>query len=337
MSDSQYNLQFEKLCAKLRLGEMIGVPEAMSGGLLHRMYTVQTTSGKYAIKALNPQIMRRPEAISNYMNSERIAAIAARQLPVLPAKMFDETILQEVDNQFYLVFDWVEGRSLKSNEIQIQHCIQIGTTLADLHRTDFTQLGFIKKESVDALPINWKYYLQKGQADGAEWANLLADTIEKMYEWNSRANHSARLLASDSVISHRDLDSKNVMWSQDNPVLIDWEAAGSIHPMHELTETALYWSEDGMGNISNERFVAFIGAYKKRYGSLHADWGMVLDHGFLGKLGWLEYNLKRSLWIECADEKEQQLGTAQVTGTINALRRYARQISEIEEWLSAGV
>lgn len=104
--------------------------------------------------------------------------------------------------------------------------------------------------------------------------------------------------------------------------------------MQDLTETAIYWSENELGNINKERFLAFIGGYKKRYGALQANWGMVLVIGFLGKLGWLEYSLKRSLWIECTDEEEQQKGTAQVTGTINDIRRYADMISELEEWLN---
>ncbi|WP_342779070.1 hypothetical protein [Paenibacillus hemerocallicola] len=56
-------------------------------------------------------------------------------------------------------------------------------------------------------------------------------------------------------------------------------------------------------------------------------------NGFSGKLGWLEYSLKRSLRIECTNEEEQQMGTEQVTGTINAIRRYANNISELEKWL----
>jgi hypothetical protein len=61
---------------------------------------------------------------------------------------------------------------------------------------------------------------------------------------------------------------------------------------------------------------------------------IVLLNGFLGKLEWLEYNLKRSLCIECTDEQEQQMGTAQVIGTINTIRRYADIISELENWLN---
>jgi hypothetical protein len=41
------------------------VPISVTGGLLHRMYALQTTSGRYAIKALNPEIMYRPTALQN--------------------------------------------------------------------------------------------------------------------------------------------------------------------------------------------------------------------------------------------------------------------------------
>ncbi|WP_066502514.1 phosphotransferase [Abyssisolibacter fermentans] len=334
MNNIQYNLQFEKLCNVLQLGEIIGVPEAIVGGLLHRMYAIETTQGKYAIKALNPQIMLRPVAMQHIINSERIANTALINIPALPAIKFNGTFLQEIDQQFYLVFDWVDGKSLKPNEINIIHCEKIGGILADIHMTNFSELGIINEWSDNVQLTDWNYYLKIGQANNAVWVNLLIETIDKLYDWDVQAKKSAKQLASDMVISHRDLDSKNVLWTQDNPIIIDWESANYTNPMQELIETAIYWSENEIGNIDKERFFAFINGYKKRYGTIQANWRMVLANGFLGKLGWLEYSLKRSLCIECTDEKEQQMGTAQVTGTIKAIRRYADIISELEKWLN---
>lgn len=334
MSDIQYNLQFEKLCNILKLGKIVSVPNSIWGGLLHRMYAIETTQGKYAIKVLNPQIMLRPVAMHNFINSERIANSALNNIPALPAKEFNGTFMQEIDKQFYLVFDWVDGKSLKPNEINIVHCEKIGAILADIHMTDFSELGIINDLSNSPQLTDWNYYLQKGQENNAVWVNLLLEIINKLYEWNAQANKSVKQLASDMVISHRDLDSKNVMWSQDNPIIIDWESAGYVNPMQELTETAIYWSENDMGNIDKQRFFAFVGGYKKRYGTVKANWRTVLVNGFLGKLGWLEYSLKRSLFIECTDVEEQKMGTAQVIGTINAIRGYADMIYEIETWLN---
>lgn len=337
MSAIQYNLKLEKLCDTLQLGEIVGLPEGISGGLLHRMYTVETSHGKYAIKALNPQVMLRPAAIQNFINSEKIANMAANNIPALPAKKFNDTFIQKIDNQFYLVFDWINGKSLKSDEITIIHCNKMGTILGELHRMDYSELGLIKNCSDNTQLTDWNYYLYKGQENNTAWVNLLHETIDKLYNWNARANKSAGMIASDMVISHRDLDPKNVMWDQDNPIIIDWEAAGYINPMKELTEAAIYWSENELGIIDKEKFIAFIKGYKKRYGALQSNWRLVLENGFLGKLGWLEYSLKRSLWIECSDEKEQRLGTTQVSETIQSLKRYADMIPELEKWLNSDI
>ncbi|MEG0309115.1 MAG: phosphotransferase [Clostridium sp.] len=334
MSDIQYNLQFEKLCDILKLGEMVGIPKSVSGGLLNRVYAIETTQGKYAVKALNPKIMLRPTAMKNHVNSELVANIALNAIPALPAKKINDTFIQEIDNQFYLVFDWIDGKNLKSNEINITHCEKIGSILAEIHMTNFSGVGIINDWSGNVQLIDWNYYLKKGQEDNIMWVNLLLEIIDNLYDWNAQANKSVKLLASDMIISHRDLDPKNVMWSRENPTIIDWESAGYINPMQELIETAIYWSGNEIGNVEKERFFAFIGGYKNRYGTLKADWRMVLLNGFLGKLGWLEYNLKRSLWIECIDEEDQQMGTDQVIGTINDIKHYSDIISELEKWLN---
>lgn len=334
MGDIQYNLQFEKLCNILQLGKIVDMPKAISGGLLHKMYAVKTSKGKYAIKALNPQIMGRPTAMQNFINSEKVANIASNNISALSAKRFNGGFMQEIDDQFYLVFDWIDGKSIKFDEINITHCEKIGAILGDIHRMDFSKLDIVNDLPEDIHIIEWRDYLEKGQKVNAVWTNLLLETIDKLYEWNAQASKSAKLLASDMVISHRDLDPKNVMWNQDNPIVIDWEAAGYINPMQELIETAIYWSEDEMGNIDKEKFLAFIGGYKKKYGTLQANWRTVLVSGFLGKLNWLEYNLKRSLWIECTEAEEQQMGTTEVIGTISHIRSYADMISGLEKCLN---
>lgn len=89
MNEIRYNLQFDKLCSSLKLGELTSEPSAISGGLLHKMFAVETTQGKYAIKALNPQIMLRPPAMRNIIDSELVANIAAGRIPALAAKIFN--------------------------------------------------------------------------------------------------------------------------------------------------------------------------------------------------------------------------------------------------------
>jgi thiamine kinase-like enzyme len=123
------------------------------------------------------------------------------------------------------------------------------------------------------------------------------------------------------------------MWNEDVPTIIDWESAGFVNPMHDLVESAIYWSKDGLGSLDQVRFTAFMEAYRQKCGSLNTDWKIVLTNGFKGKLAWLEYNLKRSIWMECADDQEQKLGTAQVKDTLRDIKNYAMAIPLLEEWI----
>ncbi|MCF6137820.1 phosphotransferase [Pseudalkalibacillus berkeleyi] len=332
MSDLQSIIK--KMCENAQLGELNEAPKKILGGLLHQMYAVDTAKGKYAVKILNPQIMRRPTALKNYIHSEQIAEIASTRIPALPAKKLNGTFVQELDNHCYLVFDWIEGNCLKPNEISKDHCEKIGEIVADIHQTDFSELG-IKQERIleNEHLTDWNIYLQKGRENHADWFTLLKENSDRLFEWNAMAIEAAKLLSSKMVISHRDLDSKNVIWNHGAPVLIDWESAGYINPMHDLMETAMYWTKSGNGNIDKAKFFVFINGYKKRFGMLNANWNVVLAMGFLSKLGWLEYNLKRSLWIECTNESEQKVGSSQVIETLDDLNRYAETIPKIKQWL----
>ncbi|MBY6036915.1 phosphotransferase [Fictibacillus nanhaiensis] len=333
MSKLQYKMDFMGMCQRSHLGELVNT-DLISGGLLHRMYAVETTKGKYAIKLLNPQIMLRPTAMRNYINSEKIANCLSDIIPAIPAKIINGNFLKKVDNQFYLVFDWMEGESLKPNQISNVHCGKIGAILAKIHKAECSELSIVNDKFDFSQSTNWNYYLEKGKENRSEWVELLHENLNNLKEWNLTAIRASEFLSSNMVISHRDLDTKNVMWNLDNPVLIDWEAAGYINPMQDLIETAIYWSKNEEGDIDKQKFFSFINGYKKRNGNLQEDWKVVLENGFLGKLGWLEYNLKRSLWIECTEEEEQQMGTMQVTGTINEIRLYADTIPKLLNWLN---
>lgn len=278
--------------------------------------------------------MSRPQALTNFTYSEQIANVATRVVPALPAMIFNDSSLQLIEGQYYLVFDWVDGRTLKANEIRYVHCEKIGEVLARLHLADFSGLGPIRSTSSDMPLTDWGYYLKTGQEKQLDWIDCMTKNLDQLYHWNTKANEAEAQLAKHTVISHLDLDAKNVLWCNHEPILIDWEASGSINPLKNVVETALYWAEEESGDLSRERFAAFFAGYFKKADPIQTDWNNVLTTGFSGMLGWLEYSLKRSLGIECTDATEQLLGTEQVTGTLLALQRYAARISEVEGWLS---
>ena len=57
---------FDLVAEDLQLGQVIENPVRVTGGFMHRMFKVVTDKGRYIIKLLNPNIMKRPTAMGNY-------------------------------------------------------------------------------------------------------------------------------------------------------------------------------------------------------------------------------------------------------------------------------
>ena len=334
MENLQYNLQFDKLCDLLNIGNLICEPKQLTGGLLHRMYAIETTSGKYAIKTLNPQVMLRPMAKSNILNGEKIAAFAAQFIPALLAKQFGGTIIVEIDGQYYLIYDWMQGKSLFGNSITPLHCEQIGELLGKLHTIDFSPLNIKKPDVVEEKLVDWNGYLFKGQQVALPWVDEFSLNLKNLYDWNRRYLVSIKYLEEPSIIGHGDIDPKNVMWQENHPIIIDWESAGYLNPAHEFIIYALYWS-DSNDKIDKEKFIAFLKGYLRITPLIKVDWNIVMDAGLSPH--WLEYSLKRSLGIESADAEERQMGTDHVFETINYMKRYESSSNQIVDWLTSNI
>lgn len=334
MSGLMYNLQFEKLCNTLSLGVQIRPPQELKGGLLNKMYAIETKRGKFAVKALNPQIMMRQTALNNYIHSERITQAAQNYVPALPAKSINGSFIHKIDSQYYLVFDWVEGVALYPEKIKPIHCHIIGKILGQIHEIDFSTLKIPRESLDDQILIDWNKYQSNELTKNASWINIFNENLDTLSSLNKSAILATQALSKDQIISHRDLDPKNVLWDKINPIIIDWEASGYIHPLQEMIETALYWSEDINEEIVRKKFTSFVTSYQNVRGMQEADWKTILASGLSGKFGWLEYNLKRSLLLECSDSEEQELGIQQVESTIKAILNYASRMPTIEAWLN---
>ena len=86
-----------KLLKNCNLGELTEEPTRIYGGLLNRMYKVKTTIGTYAIKHLNPEVMKRETALSNHIFAEKIANLAKENgVSCLPAKIFNNSLCWDI-------------------------------------------------------------------------------------------------------------------------------------------------------------------------------------------------------------------------------------------------
>ncbi len=327
-------VEINSLIETLGLGSVADDPVQVTGGLLHRMYRVNTDKGSYAVKILNPEIMKRPAALQNTVNSEKIAAGFQSIISVVAALEIGGKQIHQWNGTYYMIFDWVEGASVYPPGITPENCSAIGAVLGKIHSKKLDVEGVTPEEG-GAIMFAWDKYGESLQGyESEDWAFHLQEALSDIKVWNQAACDAQEVLTKTMVISHRDLDPKNVMWNGNTPWIIDWEAAGYVNPYQELLEVLNYWADDGMGGLLKEQFDALLDAYTLYVKLENVNWDAVFAGSFCGMLGWLEYNVKRAFGFEATTPDEVQLGKEQVLGTIGALYDYQEKARQMKKYLT---
>lgn len=315
---------FEKIADYLQLGEIERPPEILTGGFLHQMYCLCTETGKYAVKLLNPSIMKRETAKENYQTAEHLETVLEKEcIPIVPALIFHNRKMQEIDGQFFYLYPWYEGKALKSREITGDHCEKIGRILAQIHAIKKKREPYHPNE----LCIDWDFYIAKMKGQDEDLYQMLQKDRLLLYKSQERGNQAIKELPHVLSICHNDLDSKNVLWSGEDCRVIDLECLSYSSPFLELYETALCWSGYEDGNINFALLKGFIQAYVEAGGCFPPDWGIVYDSNY-GRLEWLAYNINRVLEID-STASERVIGISEVKKTLRQAVFYEEKKNEI--------
>ena len=322
------NKSIEKLCKSLSMGTLTTEPVHIYWGYSHKVYEVATTKGKYAVKALNPQRQTSEDAIF----TEKIVSIAAKRVNAVPVKIFNGKIVQEMNGQSYLVFDWIQGDYFEYDDITPEHSRIMGAVLADIHQTDFSALNLPSEVSPRTRLADWNFYLQKGKEKSALWVDLLDKNINMIQEYYAKGVEASNSLTDKNIISHRVLDPRHAIWQGYTPYLVDWEDAGMVNPLYDFLNTAIHWSGHGSDKDCRNRFLAFAHGYSAKNKLSAVNWHNVLYKRYLEPLDWLEFNLEK--WLNCTNPEEQQTAIGQIESMIHETIGYSDKIEKLEKWLN---
>ena len=324
-----------EICDFFTLGVPIAKPSRVYGGLLHCMWKITTDKSMYAVKQLSQDIPLKEARISNnYELTEQIAVRFAKQgIPAIAALEKLGKHLLEVEGTYFLIYPWVNARTLDTQIISEYHALKIAETLAKIHQINLTAprleelpfepytterlLNLIKKVEDCCCPFAAD--LRACQVD------LIA--IKDAYE------HSIVPLKRQRVMSHGDLDQKNVLWDENNqPILIDWEAACALNPLYDLVNTALNWSGIISDAFDQALFLKMIDAYIAIGGVIDKNLLPVAFDGACGWIHWLIYNIERS--CVSGESEQKRIGIGQVNQTLPALMRLRKVTPELIELMN---
>lgn len=322
-------MNIEKFCERYDLGKIKNISR-LFGGLMHKIFKVETDKGIYCIKVLNSEVMARKEAFDNFVVSESIANLAKQNgIPASSALNMEGNYLTKLDDIYYMVFDFVDGKILKDENITIEHCKKIGNILAHIHSLDYKEIGLKPNVVKYKRLYNWESYIDNPNFDKMSYKNVYLKNYKKYNSILKRANERFNESNKNQAICHSDMDPKNVIWNKDNPIIIDWECAGLANPEKELLEDALGWSGFLSNNFSEEKFMAMFKEYAKYRSIDNIEWFDIICGNLVGRFDWLKYNLERSLGIIANDEEEIKLAENEVIKTIDEINRYLDLIGDM--------
>lgn len=319
-----------KLLQKCGLGSLKGDIVPVSGGFLHKMYRVQTTTGDFAIKCLNPEIMKRPDVMENYSRAEKLERILEDNgVPIVPALSFDTDdsdkdicntkmvkIYDRDEVYYFYVFRWQKGSITDWNDITEEQCRRAGEILGRIHAIDSRNTG---KQEPEISRIDFRNYLDIAENYKKNVYGLLAPNIDLLEYAQEKLNAARKALPLFTAIIDDDMDPKNVMWEDDKAYVIDLECLDYGNPVASCLNLALQWSGTVNERYNESDLSAFFEGYLKEYDNGFREYAGLFGIAYTW-VEWLEYNIRRALGMEGQSEEEISIGEKEVRNTIGRIR-----------------
>lgn len=104
--------------------------------------------------------MKRPEALTNMIHSELVSNALSNVIPLVAAKTFNGKNIIEMDGSFFVVFDWLDGKSIFAPDISEYHCEQIDRALGKIHTTQVKIDAMVKNHDIRE-EYDWNLFMEK--------------------------------------------------------------------------------------------------------------------------------------------------------------------------------
>lgn len=286
------------------LGRPIGPMVRVHGGLLNRTWRLETDQGVFAVKELAvDRGWTYPH--DDIFRLEQTAFEAGIPMP--------EPISADRE---VLVHRWVKGVKVPEEPVNPSFAFEIGEILARLHSLD---LEWTHVSIEEPAPTDWLELARRAVSSRQPWADDLvavADTLMAMSRFVDACEQRG-----PAVVTHRDINPRNLLDAGGHPVVLDWEVAGLAPLAGELGSTALNLAKArGFDRTEREPFRAVLDGYTAAGGTLPEpgpDWFVYLLSGWMAFTRW---NMLRCLaGIEAATGPELALSNESVRNGISGL------------------
>lgn len=302
-----------EICQKYDFGKPTEEPYPVSGGLIHKIWHIRTNKGQFVVKVLDSEIMKRPNIVESFELSEKIAReLKDKGIAAITGLIIEGKAVQNLSEYHVIVYEWIEGLTLPTSAAQPAQAFLIGKIIGEIHRINLKE-SHLQSEGLNIFSDHHWGSLITTYKESFPKEEFNFDVIQ---QWNKNAKTISEKMASNVVVSHGDIDQKNVIWKDDQaPFIIDWEGASETNAGLEIMDAALNWSGLVSGTIVEESMKALIDGYKSTGMAIKESTSDLLEACILKWLNWLEFNMQRAVKSP-KNSDEQKLSVSQVKNTL---------------------
>jgi len=309
--------------------------EPVGGAWSNRVYRLDAGGRRYAVKEMrNPWGEPRWQGwLAEAWSFEQRAIAAGAAAPRPVPNPADGTCLAWVsrlgesaqDQAPVRVHHWTEGTAADPGPVTLETARWAGRTLAILHGLRITP------RNRDLFPIT-------STAIAARWPELTEAARPSRESWVTAMEAAAPAVAliadlvrsagfrpDQEVMTHGDVDQKNLLLTAAGPVLCDWDLAAPLVPRRELADVAMSlaaWTDLG---IARE----VVRSYRLAGGDDTPIGPPDLGQSMMIGLDWAAFNVERAIGLRPAAATEVSLARELVPGLLAAIPAQAAAAAQI--------
>jgi hypothetical protein len=294
----------------------------ISGAWSNRVYRLDAGGASFALKELrNPWSLSRWEEWLVEASRFEMLAIGARVAAPVPIMTAEGAWFAWVERAaggapaLVRLHEWVEGTRFDTGPVDAGVAVWAGTLLATLHALA------VKPEDRTIFPTpntdtiaRWPHLTAAARRAAVPWAELMtaaAPSVTTIADLVRAAGHRP----DDELMTHGDVDQKNLIASRHGPVLCDWDVAAPLVPRRELVDVAMSLAAWERFDIARHVVRAYRAAGGDDSDPESADLGQPLAVG----LDWVALNIERAVGLRPAGHDECLLARSLVPGLLAAI------------------
>lgn len=321
------NAVITNICNKYNIECSAPKTQKMSGGFLHFVYKINTSNCEYIIKILNPDIMKRKQALNNFKKANKLESLIKKHnINAIYFDVFDYIVLNKKPYYFY-IYKYYNGKSIFDENITNYCAEKIGEELAKIHNIKIKE----KSTHFSDVYYDWDFYIKAFENNDKEIYSKLNQNKHILYYLCDKYNQNILNLPRLKTICHNDLDPKNVLWNGNDFKIIDLECLCYFNPYLELFETILQWSGINTQKLNKNVFKAFKTSYFKHANiNFNIDWS-VIYYCNINMINWLEYNIKKYSDNNFCSDSEKQTTKDEIIKSLDKINYYYNQKQTLVE------